>query len=216
MGNISGHSSSNLNKYQCKHPLAVNRIAAFSRKLTEMVTRVKHSRILNLGCGEDFDTNYLFKNRLIEFNYSCGLDLNFDSLRLSREVIVDFVFDVVNGDIENLPLRLNSFDLILCLEVLEHLKQPERVVWEMAQQFDGRCLFSVPNEPAYRLTRMLLLRKDIRRFRNHPEHLHNWSRKAFCRLIEKYFVVDKISTSFHWTLILCRANNQEHENPISS
>jgi len=203
MNSINKHTSSNLNKYQCRHSFAINRITAFSEKLAEMVTHVKHARILNLGCGEGFDINNLFKNKLIEFHYACGLDRNLSSLKFSRDIITDFRFDVVNGDLQSLPLRFSSFDLILCLEVLEHLRDPSTVLHEISHQFDGYCLFSVPNEPAYRLTRMLLLRQNILQCGNHPEHLHNWSKKTFCRFIGDYFVVDNVSITFPWTIALC-------------
>jgi len=203
---INKHSSSNLNKYQCMHPIAVNRIAAFSRELVGMMTLVKHSRILSLGCGEGFDMKNLLETGQLAIEYSCGLDLSHSSLKFSRQIISHFPFDVVNGDIQHLPLKLRRFDVILCLEVLEHLAFPEMVLKAISDSFNGFCLFSVPNEPLYRLTRMILLRKNIREWGNHPEHCHNWSKPAFSRLIEKYFVVDQVATPFPWTVILCHSN----------
>jgi len=198
-------SSSNLNKYQSKHPIALKRIAAFSKELARMIALVKHSRVLSLGCGEGFDMKNLLETRQLAIEYSCGLDLSCDSLRYSRQIISGYPFDVVNGDIHRLPLKLSGFDTILCLEVLEHLSFPELVLREISNSFDGFCLYSVPNEPLYRLTRMLLLRKNIRQWGNHPEHCHNWSKQAFSRFVERYFIIDRVATPFPWTVVLCHS-----------
>jgi len=203
MSDIDGYSSSNLNKYQCGQSFAVHRIGAFSERLFEMVSQVDHARILNLGCGEGFDMNKLFRDRPIQFDFGCGLDSNINSLMYSRKLLADFEFHPINGDIEHLPVKLDSFDLILCLEVLEHLDDPDQVLREISHRFNGHCLFSVPNEPLYRLTRMFLLRKNIRQLGNHPEHLKNWSKRAFCLFVGRYFVLDSVLTTFPWTIVLC-------------
>jgi len=209
MINPTEHNSSNLNKYQCQQPFAVKRIDAFTSKVMQMVSHTRHSRILNLGCGEGYDIKNLFEKRQIEFNLCCGLDLNIKALKYSRKIVSAFRLDVVNGDVHHLPFKLNGFDLILCLEVLEHLMNPESVLEKISRSFKGACLFSTPYEPLYRLTRMLLLRKNIRNFGNHPEHVNHWSARGFRRLLEKYFEVEAVEKSFPWTIALCRVGGKE-------
>ncbi len=209
MMNPVEHDSSNLNKYQCHHPFAVKTIGAFTTKVMQMISRTKHSRILSLGCGEGYDIKNLFEKRRIEFEYCCGLDLNINALRYSRKVVSAFQLDVVNGDVHHLPFKLDGFDLILCLEVMEHLKNPDGVLERISHFFKGACLFSIPNEPLYRLTRMFLLRKNIRNFGNHPEHINHWSAGGFRRLLEKYFEVEMVEKSFPWTIALCRVGGEK-------
>lgn len=195
--------STNLDKHQSPHPLAVSRIGHFYDEVTRLVELVRPARILNIGCGEGFDAKNL-GDRHADINYCCGLDLDWQALTVSRTLSCPFLRNTVNGDAHRLPLRLNWFDMILCLEVLEHLKQPEAVLMDIARRYDEYCIFSVPNEPLYRLTRLLVLRRDITRFGDHPDHLNHWSRRAFTRLLARYFTVEKVASPFPWTIALCR------------
>jgi 2-polyprenyl-3-methyl-5-hydroxy-6-metoxy-1,4-benzoquinol methylase len=122
---------------------------------------------------------------------------------MAKKVLNNLQLDVIKGDIYYLPFTLNRFDLILCLEVLEHLTFPEKVMEEVSIHFNGYCIFSVPNEPLFRLTRLLLFKQNIRKLGNHPEHINHWSRNKFSRLIRKYFIIDQIVTPFPWTIVLC-------------
>ena len=131
------------------------------------------------------------------------MDLNFNALKIAKEILSHLPFDVIHGDIYNLPFKPDKFDLILCLEVLEHLFFPNKALKEISQRFSGYYIFSVPNEPWYRLTRLFRFRKDIMRFGNHPEHINTWSSGSFCRLIKKYFIIDQILTPSVWTIVLC-------------
>jgi ubiquinone/menaquinone biosynthesis C-methylase UbiE len=53
----------------------------------------------------------------------------------------------ITGDIYNLPYPTDYFDQIFCIQTLEHLKGPERVIMEMDRvcKPDGVILLSVPN-----------------------------------------------------------------------
>jgi 2-polyprenyl-3-methyl-5-hydroxy-6-metoxy-1,4-benzoquinol methylase len=167
---------------------------------------VKHGRILSLGCGEGFDVKRIFEKTGASLEYACGLDLNHSALLFSKTLLHAYRFDVVNGDINHLPLKINSFDLLLCLEVLEHLECPSQPLGDISHSFGGHCIFSVPNEPLYRLTRMMLLRKNIRQWGNHPEHVNHWSKAEFVECLSDYFTVDRVVTVFPWTVVLCHAN----------
>ena len=208
MNTIVEHTSSNLNKYQSQHPYVMNRLDNFYQSMATLAVMSNTTNILTLGCGEGFDIKNIFTLLKNNIKYSCGLDIGFSALKVAEEMLSDFPFDAVNGDINHIPLKLNHFDLILCLEVLEHLIHPENILRYLSQEYKGNCIFSVPNEPLYRLIRMVLFRKNIKHFGNHPEHLHNWSKYTFGRLVKKYFIIKKIVTPFPWTLILCQSRGR--------
>jgi 2-polyprenyl-3-methyl-5-hydroxy-6-metoxy-1,4-benzoquinol methylase len=197
------HQSTNLSKYQCAHPFAVARINNFFENLIGLVTIAKPSHILSIGCGEGFDTKGIYEKGDIDVVYSCGVDLNYEALRMAKELLAPFHFDAIQGNIYDLPFELRRFDIVLCLEVMEHLEYPDRVLRELSQRFDGHCVFSVPNEPLYRLTRLLLMRKNIRQLGDHPEHVNHWSKNGFVQLIRRYLVIDQVVAPFPWTMVLC-------------
>ena len=56
------------------------------------------------------------------------------------------------GNIYELPYEDNSFDVVLCLEVLEHLEYPERALKAELQRVARKyCIVSVPNEPFFQM-----------------------------------------------------------------
>ena len=209
MNKINKHTSSNLDKYNCTNSFAVKRIANFYDNIIKLVSHVKHSNILSVGCGECFDVQSILDSSKIKYEYCCGFDLNLDSLKMARKTMTHLRLDVINGDIDHLPFKLNKFDIIFCLEVLEHLTNPDNVLKEIHHNFNGYCVFSVPNEPLYRLTRAFIYRLNIKELGNHPEHLNNWSKRKFSRLIKKYFEIDQIIASFPWTIVLCHSKDMK-------
>ena len=203
-GTVS-YSSTNVNKYTCRHPFVTERLDKFFRAVTILMSRLDSRNVLNLGCGEGLDLRRIYDASPIRVNEYWGLDLSLDALRMSMAVLAGMPFRAICGDVANLPVRLHKFDLILCLELLEHLPDPRGIVEQISRQYAGYCIFSVPNEPLYRLTRMLLFRQNIRDFGNHPEHINHWSAASFRRLLANYFRVDKVEKSFPWTVVLCKA-----------
>jgi SAM-dependent methyltransferase len=195
------YASTNMEKHLTKSLFSRKLMGEFYVSVSGLCNSIGAKNILNIGCGEGFDIK-----KITEINktnpYYCGMDISFSALKIARQALSEIHFDEVNADIYHLPFRLNKFDLILCLEVLEHLSFPERAL-EQLQHFSGKCIFSVPFEPRYRLTRMLLLRRNIRQFGDHPEHVNHWSSKTFSRLIRKYFEIDKIITPYPWVVVLC-------------
>jgi 2-polyprenyl-3-methyl-5-hydroxy-6-metoxy-1,4-benzoquinol methylase len=201
------YSSSNVNKYACKHPFVMKRLDRFFRDITAMMSGLNTRSVLSLGCGEGLDLKRIYDESSLRAHTYVGLDCNLDALRMSLTVLDGMPYTAVCGDVAdlaNLPIKLRNFDLILCLELLEHLPNPRELLEEISRQYAGYCIFSVPNEPLYRLTRMLLFRQTIRNFGNHPDHLNHWSAGSFCKLLESYFKVDRVEKPFPWTVVLCQ------------
>lgn len=203
----------NAGKYNCRHPYVVKRLNRFFKTVTGLLARVDSQSVLSLGCGEGMDLQRINGLSPQSLKRCLGLDVNLGALQVSRKILEGAPYEAVCGDVGSLPLRLERFDTILGLEVLEHLKRPELILEELAVRFRGHCLFSVPNEPWYRLTRMVLFGQNIASLGNHPDHINRWSSKGFERLMRKYFTVMKVEKPFPWVLVLCKTRKR-NENPI--
>ena len=84
----------------------------------------KASSILDLGCGEGSRLNYLFsKNRKI-----VGIDISDTAIELAKKVYPKIKF--IKADLERVPLKEKSFDLVYSAYVLEHLSKPSKVLSE--------------------------------------------------------------------------------------
>jgi 2-polyprenyl-3-methyl-5-hydroxy-6-metoxy-1,4-benzoquinol methylase len=161
--------------------------------------------ILDVGCGEGFDIQHLSSRIRMDSLRYCGLDLSLGALENAKVMLCKLPFAAVNGNIYHLPFALNRFDAVLCLEVLEHLKYPELALERISSSFQGACVFSVPNEPLYRLTRLIVYRRNLAQLGDHPDHLNHWSKRTFVRLLERYFVIERVVNPFPWTIVLCRS-----------
>ncbi len=93
-------------------------------------------------------------------------------LYTSTEGVLDRLGRAYDADITSLGFRRGSFELVLCLEVLEHVPHPLAALAELRRVASRRCLISVPHEPSFRLA-TFLRGKHLRQWGNHPEHVHS-------------------------------------------
>jgi len=134
-------------------------------------------RVLDAGCGEGHALNYL------EFPGSyLGIDMNPDCIAWCRLHHAGHHFEV--GTVTSLGLGDRSFDVAICLEVLEHLERPLEALSELVRVADKGVLLSVPFEPVFRLGN-LLRGKYRENWGNHPEHVQHWGYRGFRRFLEE-------------------------------
>lgn len=112
--------------------------------------------ILDAGCGNGRDFGLLLShtNRIVGIDFSLemvkGAKSKIDRLTNERKAAV------LTGDVTRLPFRDNSFDLITCSEVLEHVPNWLQAVVEFQRVLKpgGDLIISTPNKYSiYGLTR---------------------------------------------------------------
>lgn len=104
---------------------------------------------------------------------------------------------VVVGDAGMLPVPEAAADLVLCIEVLEHLPSVAPAVAELARITGGRCVVSVPWEPWFRLGN-LGRGKNVRRWGNDPEHVHFFTLARLRATLEESFAAVRVVRAFPW------------------
>lgn len=97
------------------------------------------SRVLDLGCGRGGMVELFWR----EVALAAGLDPDARSLAEHRAPGLP----VVGGRGENMPFAAESFDLVVCVWVLEHLRSPETVLREVRRVLrpGGHLVFLTPN-----------------------------------------------------------------------
>jgi len=92
---------------------------------------------------------------------------------------------------ENLPFK-NKFDLMICLEVLEHLRNPLRALQNMYDLCDSLVLCTTPNKTVERIVKRIL--KDFDKTHINVKAPREWEKQIRntlqCRLIRIECFVD--------------------------
>ena len=192
-------SAPNLGPVQAKYsdPSALVQFAnrRFFAALGDMLRSVRARSILDAGCGEGEILGRLEGQAIF------GLDFDIDRTLIAKSRVPEVALNA--GDVQRLPFDDASFDLVLMLEVLEHVGDPREALAEAARVSRRYLLASVPHEPWWRIGNMLRL-KYLRQFGNTPEHLHHWSAGGFKNFIADSFEVVQVKQPFLWTFVLAQ------------
>lgn len=179
------------------HPLKKYFINRFLNKVFERIQNLKAQKILDIGCGEGFADNFLLaKNGKLEIT---GIDKGKELLTIAKGKNPQAVYK--EGDIYNLRRYENNFDLVLVMEVLEHLKDPGFAVAEVKNIFP-RAIYTVPREPWFSIF-SLLSGSYLKTLGRHPNHQNFWDEKSFNNFLLQFYNDVKIESSFPWLIAVC-------------
>lgn len=191
--------STNFKKYTSKNPLKRLALKNFYRAVMSMP--IKAEMALDAGCGEGFSASRLLK--AFPDIRIAGVDISPTALKYSQKHMPQM--SVALANITCLPFSPEQFDLVMSLEVLEHIPQPEQAV-QMYKLLSRRyLLLSVPNEPIFRMLRMIE-GNDLLRGGDHPEHVNHWNLVSFPRFLEEQglkVIERKVPFPFSWVICLC-------------
>jgi len=124
-----------------------------------------------------------------------GIDYSLDAIKLGKQVHP--YLNIKRGDIYNLVYEDNSFDLVICTEVLEHLENPAKALKEIERVSSKYVLLTVPNEPWFTLFNYTRWGQDI-------GHINKWSSSEFEKLVISNSSLEIVAKRFPfpWTMIL--------------
>ncbi len=91
----------------------------------------KSSLILDAGCGDK--GGYILATPIEVLGI--GLDIDRKNMKKAAERSKELKLDNLSflvGDLEKMPFRKNIFDVVVCCDVLEHVKNPEKAIRELA------------------------------------------------------------------------------------
>lgn len=97
------------------------------------------SSLLDVGCGSG---QFGVQARQRGFRRICGIELNPDEAAVARTRLDE----VWTGDALTMP-ALERFDAVACLDMLEHLPEPDRLLAALHEwlRADGTLILSIPN-----------------------------------------------------------------------
>lgn len=192
-------STDNYKKHTTQNPVQKFFINNFLKTLLNEAGKLKPQSILDVGCGEGFTLENLRTNKIGQ--ELVGIDLSKEAIQIGKELHPNL--SLKPGTIYHIPFKPNSFDLVICSEVLEHLQHPEKALLELKRVTKNNCIISVPHEPWFMLAN-LLRAKNISRWGNDIEHIQHWSTPGINAMVGKYFDVTAIKNPFPWTLLVTK------------
>lgn len=188
----------NFVKHTSKNPIQKHLINNFYSSLISLAKALRSDSILDVGCGEGFTMDKLSKNQIgqkIE-----GIEYSKDAIAFGKKLFPNLIFK--EGSIYKLPYKDNSFDLVICTEVLEHLEEPTKALKEILRISKRYLIISVPNEPLFMLSNFLR-GKNFSRLGNDEGHINHWNPSSLKKYLTQNKVkIKKIILPFPWILIL--------------
>lgn len=142
----------------------------------------KHLKVLDVGCGDGSLYDYIHSNYQDIQVEHFGVDI-----KKSGPDYQNYSYMSADIDGESLPYADNCFDLLYCSHVIEHLRDPLRLVDEMLRvcKPDGLVVIRAPSERSLRNDYFALnqSRYFIGNFFDDPTHIGRpWSPQSLLRL----------------------------------
>jgi len=186
-------------KYATTNSFEQRMMRGFMRALDEMTDGLTPRRILEIGVGEGHVMTRV-RERFPGVPL-VGLDLPDDDLGADwRAKGLPCMF----GDATTLPFPDDTFDLVLAIEVLEHIPGPAAALAELARVGRRDLVASVPFEPIWRAGNMAR-RRYVQDWGNTPGHVNHWTRWGFRRFVAEQFTVEQVASPLPWTMVRARA-----------
>ena len=190
----------NRQKHLNPNPLQRTLLNRFHHKIAQLVQQTGQTRLLDVGCGEGFVIKRLHQNRPALTSIGCDFD---DQALVWGRTHVRHAACLTQSDIHCLPFSDNSFPLVICLEVLEHLPDSTAGLCELARVSSEYVLLSVPHEPWFRGANFLR-GKHLLALGNDPEHLHNYTGHSFHQMLACAVDIVWHGYAFPWQIALTR------------
>jgi len=185
-------------KYGTRHPLYRRLVDGYFRSLSQLLPESLPARILEVGCGEGHVAGWLSQRASADSLVALDLAPGMLAQAQAQHVSVEFAC----ASALDLPFADRQFDLVLFLEVLEHLPSPRLALEEARRVCAGLLVASVPREPIWRLLNVAR-GAYWSNLGNTPGHLQHWSRAAFERMLGRQFTILQVRSPFPWTMVLC-------------
>jgi 2-polyprenyl-3-methyl-5-hydroxy-6-metoxy-1,4-benzoquinol methylase len=166
--------------------------------MTEIVEPLGAESVLDAGCGEG---ETLARLGDVLGRRVAAIDILDECVAYTKQRLPHV--DASTANVYELPFDDRSFDLVLCLEVMEHLDRPAQALRELSRVSRRDLVVSVPYEPYFRLG-SLMRGKYVRGLGNHPAHVNHWNRRSLPAFLRAQVDVADVAVAFPWLVARCR------------
>ena len=199
---VQEYNTGNIDKYSTKNKLKRAMVERFDKKILDLIGTLLEkedlSSLLDAGCGEGIVANMISeKYPMLKVT---GIDGAKEAVKYANSKYSNI--EVLEDNIYDLSLDDNSFDIVICSEVIEHLNEYPIAIKELLRVAKSKIIITVPNEPWFCLGNLVSLH-NVSRLGNPIDHVNHWTYPGFKRMINTQFKgVKGISfyRSFPWQI----------------
>ena len=132
----------------------------------------KGKNILDIACGSGYGAKILAQAGAAKVT---AIDQSLEAITKAKQNYSATNIEYKVGDAENFGEADGAFDLVTSFETIEHLKNPEKYLAEIARVLkrEGIFLVSTPNREIFG--------------QKNPYHWHEFTRSEFEEILKKYF-----------------------------
>lgn len=180
------------------------RCALYARVLPSLKRFQQTKRLLEVGSGYGYFLELAAKDKWI----AEGVEISPYCCKIARER----GSKVTMGSLESADLPLNSYDVVILWDVIEHFPQPDQII-RVCRQFlrtggvlvmrtpDGRALESTLNP-------LRVLYRNLAYPANTAEHIFHFTPRDLIALVAKSgYAVESVDCSQYWSERVVSANN---------
>jgi len=189
-------------KYDTSNPIAQRMIHGFMQSITSLLSPISDEiqSVTECGCGQGHVSRHL--ERLLPGAQIKGFDISKDEILFAHNNKTDKNTLIYLKDIYDIGANEEA-DLIVCCEVMEHLEQPMEALKKMAALKAKYYLFSVPNEPLWRILNFAR-GKYVKDWGNTPDHCNHWSTRKFKNFVSQELEIIQTKRPIPWSMILAK------------
>lgn len=203
--NQSGNDSEFTEKYTSAKGVGAWLINNFFNNVNGLIGEVvqEQDKVLEVGCGAGFSTEKIKKHLPVNTEFT-ATDISGSLLEKAKQLNPSVAF--TQQSVYALALPDKSMDVVIMLEVLEHLDNPEAALRELARVAKKYVILSTPREPIW-CALNFLRGKYWASLGNTPGHIQHWSSRSLAKFCSSKFDIATIRKPLPWTVLLLKVKS---------
>lgn len=155
------------------------------------LSKYSPNNILDVGCNDGSRTMFMAEHFRINAKNVYGIDYDDELITLCRQ---RFNAEKVDLEVDNIPYENDFFDLVICNQVVEHLKNYRKVIKDLVRvtREGGYIIIGIPNL-AHLINRIYLLFgfQPICIHLDGP-HVRAFTHRSFLKMLANFKVIELI------------------------